>query len=61
MTISELAHILPEGVKYLATRGIVRPIHEGTESGSIETIATEKGFSPEDVTSIVAELNELVK
>lgn len=60
-SIEELIDEVPEAIGYLMNRGI-RCLRCGEATwGTIETAASEKGFTPEDIITIVAELNQLKK
>ena len=60
-SIEELIDEVPEAIGYMMNRGI-RCLRCGEPTwGTIETAAAEKGFTPEDIITIVAELNELKK
>ncbi len=60
-SIEDLIDEVPEAIGYLMNRGI-RCLRCGEPTwGTIETAATEKGFTPEDIITIVAELNQLKK
>ena len=60
-TIEELVDILPESVTYLMKRG-VRCIRCGEPIwDTLENAAREKGFTADQIESIVEELNSLLK
>lgn len=59
ITIEDLVDDYPKSVKFLSEKGI-RCIKCGEPIwGTLEEACLEKGFTPEDIDRVVAELNDL--
>ena len=57
--VEELIEIKPEAVDFLRKKGIVCVLCGEPVWGTLEELATEKGFSKDEIVQIVSELNAL--
>jgi len=57
--VEELIEIKPEAVAFLRDKGIVCVLCGEPVWGTLKELASEKGFSNEDIEQIVIELNSL--
>lgn len=57
--VDEFIETIPESVDFLSQKGIVCVLCGEPVWGTLEEIATEKGFSKKEIKQIVNDLNEL--
>lgn len=57
--VEELIEIKPESVDFLRQKGIVCVLCGEAVWGTLEELATEKGFSKDEINQIVNEINSL--
>ncbi|PLW93179.1 MAG: DUF1858 domain-containing protein [Marinilabiliales bacterium] len=57
--VEELIEVKPEAVDYLRKKGIVCVLCGEPVWGTLEELATEKGFSKSEIDQIINELNAL--
>lgn len=57
--IVEILRMVPESLPFLIKKGICGLSCIDSDMGSLETVARRKGFSDEEIDSIVLEINRL--